>query len=430
MTVNGREAFEALYNVTTVGYVTKRTRCTITCANPLCKYEFTTTPAAFAKRKTRCCTGDKLLQLRPQELVNGRSAQVDYAKVLGEIERVCGERDGTCLNPESYQNAASPLAWRCGVCQYQWQAAMCDISPRTGVGSWCPNCATAKDSEKRCRAILEYLFPDHKFPSIRPDFLRYENGARLELDCYNDELGVALEYNGIQHYRLVPYFHRPANSDSMTEQEIELAMIKNFLQDVVRDTWKANRCMEDDVMLVTVSNMDMKRGIPYVKQMIYHELQDLITEHPTHEWLESDSLDVCRDRTFEVRKKKLLDYMAENTPNYKLEDPNVVIVGGRHKFNMICDKGHVYDTDTDHFTSSESRCRECLRIANRNTLQSVESTIQQYYDFVSVPDQEYTSNKDKLKLYCTVCNETFYKILNEVKRSNKRGHVVHRGCEA
>ena len=69
-----------------------------------------------------------------------------------------------------------------------------------------------KDSkgEIACRNYLENTF-SKSFAKARPDFLRNPvTGGRfnLELDCYNPEMKLAVEYQGIQHYKFVPYFHQ------------------------------------------------------------------------------------------------------------------------------------------------------------------------------------------------------------------------------
>jgi len=58
------------------------------------------------------------------------------------------------------------------------------------------------------RNILEKIF-DKKFPNQRPQFLvNPSTGYPLELDCYNQELDLAVEVNGRQHYEYDPFFHR------------------------------------------------------------------------------------------------------------------------------------------------------------------------------------------------------------------------------
>src|SRR5690606_32389304 len=56
-------------------------------------------------------------------------------------------------------------------------------------------------SENECRRVLQNIFIGYKFPNVRPDFMENNRTKRcLELDCYNEKLNLALEYNGKQHY--------------------------------------------------------------------------------------------------------------------------------------------------------------------------------------------------------------------------------------
>ena len=78
-----------------------------------------------------------------------------------------------------------------------------------------------KDSkgETICRNYLEKTL-QRRFSKARPDFLRNPvtgGDFNLELDCYNKDIGLALEYNGIQHYKYTPYFHK--NKESFLNQK-------------------------------------------------------------------------------------------------------------------------------------------------------------------------------------------------------------------
>jgi len=69
---------------------------------------------------------------------------------------------------------------------------------------------TINDSklELQCKFHLENIFK-MKFHKIRPDFLRNDvTGYNLEIDLYNDELKLAVEVQGDQHYKFTPFFHR------------------------------------------------------------------------------------------------------------------------------------------------------------------------------------------------------------------------------
>jgi hypothetical protein len=93
--------------------------------------------------------------------------------------------------------------------------------------------------ETECRRVLENIF-HRPFNKIRPNFLKnpvLKSQYPFELDCYNSELKLAIEYNGVQHYKFVPHFHK-------TEQ--------NFHAQQYRDYIKNQLCKEYDICLIVV----------------------------------------------------------------------------------------------------------------------------------------------------------------------------------
>ena len=68
---------------------------------------------------------------------------------------------------------------------------------------------TQSKGETECLRALETLFPNSTFHKVRPPWLiNPKSGRALELDFYNEKLGLAVEYNGAQHYRYKPTFHK------------------------------------------------------------------------------------------------------------------------------------------------------------------------------------------------------------------------------
>ncbi|NDE13555.1 hypothetical protein EBZ80_01315 [bacterium] len=62
--------------------------------------------------------------------------------------------------------------------------------------------------EARCREFLEFTF-GKRFEKTRPSFLiNPVTNQTLELDCYNEDLRLAVEYNGEQHYRFNKMMHQ------------------------------------------------------------------------------------------------------------------------------------------------------------------------------------------------------------------------------
>ena len=101
--------------------------------------------------------------------------------------------------------------------------------------------STRKQSsgETECRRVLEHLF-SRPFPSVRPNFLRNPvTGGRnnLELDCFCEELRLAVEYNGQQHYKYIPYFHSGYEA---------------FRNQQYRDEIKRRMCRDNGIVLIEV----------------------------------------------------------------------------------------------------------------------------------------------------------------------------------
>lgn len=92
--------------------------------------------------------------------------------------------------------------------------------------------------ERYCIEFLELVFPGHKFCKIRPRWLRNpETNYPLELDGYCEELKLAIEYNGVQHY-VWPNF------TGQTREE--------FIKQRQRDKVKESVCTERNVCLIRV----------------------------------------------------------------------------------------------------------------------------------------------------------------------------------
>jgi hypothetical protein len=107
------------------------------------------------------------------------------------------------------------MKWRCEKL-HEWEVSFNNIKYSN---SWCPKCCQSK-TENLCRQIIEEV-TGKKFSSVRPDFLKhYKTGYNLELDGYNEELKLAFEYNGIQHYKYRPdYFHKGGEHLFIDQQE-------------------------------------------------------------------------------------------------------------------------------------------------------------------------------------------------------------------
>lgn len=108
--------------------------------------------------------------------------------------------------------------------------------------------------ETECRRVMQLIF-NQPFPKARPVFLNNPvtgGNFNLELDCYNPNLKIAVEYNGVQHYKYTPYFHK--NQEAFNNQKY-------------RDYMKQVMCRDNGVTLIEV---------PYTVKV--DEIEDFLRE--------------------------------------------------------------------------------------------------------------------------------------------------------
>lgn len=108
-------------------------------------------------------------------------------------------------------------------------------------------CKPISRGEKICCKTLESIY-GVPFETVRPDFLKNpETGKNLEIDCYNADLKIGGEYNGIQHY-VWPNYTNQSKAD--------------FISQIRRDQLKLELCKREGVYLITVPYNIAHKDIP------------------------------------------------------------------------------------------------------------------------------------------------------------------------
>lgn len=101
-------------------------------------------------------------------------------------------------------------------------------------GQGCPMCYSYR-SEKLAREIMERVLNGCQFPKARPAFLE-----KLEYDGYNPRLKLAFEYQGQQHEKFTPFYHK-SQEQFIKQQERDVKKKKISIEqeiDIVYIPWK------------------------------------------------------------------------------------------------------------------------------------------------------------------------------------------------
>jgi hypothetical protein len=121
----------------------------------------------------------------------------------------------------------------------------------TQQNSWCAKC-TLWQNQIECIQIIEQI-TDKEFKQCKPKFMN-----KLELDGYNTKLQLAIEYNGIQHYKYHEFFHGGKQENLVKQQE--------------RDKIKQELCNKNNVYLIVVPYWVVDK-----KELIQKEYENYLT---------------------------------------------------------------------------------------------------------------------------------------------------------
>jgi hypothetical protein len=136
-------------------------------------------------------------------------------------------------------------------------------------------------TSKLQREIGNYL--DKRLPECRirenykPDWLISSDGARLELDFYIEEIKVAFEVQGDQHFSFVEFFHK-------TQENYELCKL--------RDADKKDLCAGAGVALFEITALYEVEQIvdKYFPKKEYSQFQEkILSEIRAMDWVRNNS---------------------------------------------------------------------------------------------------------------------------------------------
>jgi hypothetical protein len=169
-----------------------------------------------------------------------------------DLIKLVTERGGSVVDPEkiTYTGARMKVPIKCG---FDDHPPFMGYLSAMRMGKWCPSCSTANSvKEEVCRSSMIEAFGDcYSFDRTRKVEWLTSTKANLELDCYEEDLKVACEHQGQQHYEFMPQWHKTQDK---------------FQAQLDRDALKAKLCKDNGVTLIIVPyNIGFKKVRPFIR---------------------------------------------------------------------------------------------------------------------------------------------------------------------
>ena len=312
---------------------------------------------------------------------------------LEEMQKLAIQRQGKCLSVE-YTNNKTKLDWECSI-GHRWSARPFNIKV---LGQWCPVCKTHV-GEEIVRATLEEAFPGHAFPRTRT--VEWMGG--LELDGYCEELKIAFEHQGVQHFKDSPFFHRKAGS--LEAQQ-------------ARDARKQDSCTENFVTLLittyTTPNGELRNFVRRELYLLGYELA-----HPETLPTDAEFLDTVRAKGDPSRLRQYAKMCAiiEQKGGFCL---STSYLSFDTPVRIRCGRGHEFEATPRAFCQADSRgprfCPDCS--THRHSDAALKAELAKYgYTFIRTGLQQSGARQVRtIQAKCPVDDHpVFTKLLSNLK---------------
>lgn len=370
----------------------------------------------------------------------------NHQRTLEELEAIVKSRGGV-LRTTEYRGVDGSYDFECNLGH-----SFTNMFKKVENGQWCPICSKASKSEELARTTFEQLF-GKKFPKKRPKWLRNSRGFQMELDGYNEELKLAFEYQGVQHYKQSHWG-------------------TNLKQRQADDRYKRELCEEMGVLLVELTYQADYRDFPTIiknnLERLGYETRDVDFEKPidlTQAYIRDDRLDELRDLLagkdiellseawigtnqayemkclvcgnlwkargnsfFNSRRVSGCDYCNRREPGNK-QDISALVdyarqYGGKvlsenyvrrnHNYDWECGKGHVFNASFNNLKYRNQFCPTCESRMVRLNL-SQEQAVTAFREFGYELEADYKDKGTYSKVRCLRCGEPSTKSLGRLQ---------------
>lgn len=240
------------------------------------------------------------------------------------MRELASSRGGKCIS-NNYTGFGGHLEWEC-YDGHRWNATPRNVSY---YQSWCPKCR-GNVGEELVRAAMIECFPEKTFERIRPEWLN-----KLELDGYDSDLKLAFEYQGIQHFKYVPHFHRENGQ---------------FESQLARDAYKRECCTNTGITLIEIPYTIKLSQVRATVRKILSDLKFVIADITMSD---NDFYNSCRANSrYNEARLKLVKEIANVKGGVCLATK---YVRNDFKMDFICKDGHAFKASLQDINQPASR---------------------------------------------------------------------------
>ena len=267
---------------------------------------------------------------------------VNLNKAKKIIEAKGGKMISTTLD---YENAYSKLNIRC----QDEHIFTCTLS-NLNLNRWCPHCHIFM-GELIAKCALEHLL-EKPFIKVRPQWLKLDNNACLEIDAYNLEENLGMEYHGIQHYKFIRYFHKTQ---------------ENFIKRLGYDKLKIELCISNNTKLIIVPYSVNHENIC---EFIHTELTKLGYTIPNERILSFNMTDFKDSLSKTIQIKNIIERKGGILVSGTVLDNKSLLT-------ILCEKNHEWTTKAKYI-KNDAWCHQCGIEVDDSTKRKISHSVKLY----------------------------------------------------
>lgn len=309
------------------------------------------------------------------------------------LVKIAATKGGSLLSSQDKFLISDSAKWRCSN-GHEWTTKIANVFSNK---SWCPECQSNR-GERICRFIFEQS-TGKEFPSKRPSWLRDELQRKsMELDGYCEELKIAFEHQGKQHYSqdAISFFGAGVIERDEKKRRIcadygvkvlEIPQIGHFLSvedaiDLIFNFLKTNnvpiiksvtpRDIDEnpkkvfDERLLQVQRIARSKGGNCLSGVYLGHITPLAFKcSKNHQWLARPN-DIKRGSWCSIcsgagGKRKTIEDLKNMYIDEQIECISESYSGSRTRYLWRCSKGHRFEARYDSLKNKVQKCPLCVR---------------------------------------------------------------------